>query len=152
MYMYTESVLYYDRRSVCQSVLEYSTHLGVISRFLLLSGSCGFVDVGRSVWWDDGSVVYNCCWFSPAQWFSGPSPVGLVTILYCLRFETSLFIASFHSQGYGGGIRTRLHRRILGWTTVCSLRPTVESSLVSTVSVPWYTDLFPRAPNYWAVA
>jgi hypothetical protein len=24
----------------------------------------------------------------------GPSPVGLVTIFYCLRFETSLFVAS----------------------------------------------------------
>jgi hypothetical protein len=34
--------------------------------------------------------------------------VGLVTIFYCLRFETSLFVASYDSQGYGGGIRTRL--------------------------------------------
>jgi hypothetical protein len=33
--------------------------------------------------------LYNCCWPSPAQLFSGPSPVGLVTIFYCLRFETS---------------------------------------------------------------
>jgi hypothetical protein len=36
--------------------------------------------------------------------------MGLVTILYCLRFETSFFIASFFiasydSQGYGGGIQ-----------------------------------------------
>jgi hypothetical protein len=46
---------------------------------------------------------------SPAQSFSGPSPVGLVTIFYCLRFETSLFVASYDSQGYGGGIRPRLH-------------------------------------------
>jgi hypothetical protein len=38
---------------------------------------------------EDGSVVYNCCWPSPAQSFSVPSPVGLVTIFYCLRFETS---------------------------------------------------------------
>jgi hypothetical protein len=37
---------------------------------------------------------YNCCWSSSAQAFSGPSPVGLATILYCLRFETSLFVAS----------------------------------------------------------
>jgi hypothetical protein len=35
--------------------------------------------------------------------------MGLVTIFYCLRFETSLFVASYDSQGYGGGIRTRLH-------------------------------------------
>jgi hypothetical protein len=32
-------------------------------------------------------------------------PVGLATIFYCLRFETSLFVASYDSQGLGGGIR-----------------------------------------------
>jgi hypothetical protein len=37
---------------------------------------------------ENGSAVYNCCWFSPAQSFLGPSPAGLVTIFYCLRFET----------------------------------------------------------------
>jgi hypothetical protein len=45
----------------------------------------------------------------PAQSFSGPSPVELAPIFYCLRFETSLFVASYDSQGYGGGIRPRLH-------------------------------------------
>jgi hypothetical protein len=28
-----------------------------------------------------------------------------VTIFYCLRIETSLFVASYDSQGHGGGIR-----------------------------------------------
>jgi hypothetical protein len=41
--------------------------------------------------------LYNCCWPSPEQSFSGPSPVGLVAVFYCLRFETSLFIASYDS-------------------------------------------------------
>jgi hypothetical protein len=31
--------------------------------------------------------------------------MGLVAIIYCIRFETSLFVASYDSQGYGGGIR-----------------------------------------------
>jgi hypothetical protein len=84
-------VLSYDRRSVDQSVLVSSTHLGLTTRYLLLSDSCGFVDVERSPSREDGSVIYNCCWHSPAQPFSGPSPVGLATILYCLRFETSSF-------------------------------------------------------------
>jgi hypothetical protein len=44
-----------------------------------------------------------------ASAFSGPSPVGLVTIFYCRRFESSLFVAFYDSQGYGGGIRPRLH-------------------------------------------
>jgi hypothetical protein len=39
----------------------------------------------------------------------GSESVGLVTIFYCPRFETSLFVASYDSQGYGGGIWPRLH-------------------------------------------
>jgi hypothetical protein len=43
----------------------------------------------------------------------GYSPLGLATIFYCLRFETSLFVASYDSQGYSGGIQPRLHT---GWS------------------------------------
>jgi hypothetical protein len=82
--------------------------MGLTTRCLLLSDSCECVDVGRSLWRENGSDVYNCCWPSPAQPFSGPSPVELVTVFYCLRFETSLFLASYDSQGYSGGIRPRL--------------------------------------------
>jgi hypothetical protein len=35
----------------------------------------------------------------------GLSPLGLATIFYCLRSETSLIVASYYSQGHGGGIR-----------------------------------------------
>jgi hypothetical protein len=68
----------------------------------------GFVDVGRSLWREDGSVIYNCCWSSSAHSFSGPSPVGLTTIFCRLRFDTSLFVASYDLQGHGVGIRPRL--------------------------------------------
>jgi hypothetical protein len=34
--------------------------------------------------------------------------MGLVTKIYCLRFETSLLVAPYDSQGCGGGIRSRL--------------------------------------------
>jgi hypothetical protein len=64
-----------------------------MTRFLLLSDSCGVFDVGRFFWREDRSVVYNCCWPSPAQIFSSPDHVGLVIIIYCVRFETSLFVA-----------------------------------------------------------
>jgi hypothetical protein len=86
--------LYYDRRSAGQSVLEQSTHLGLTTRSWLFSDSCGFDDLGRPLWREDGSAVCNCYWPSPAQSFSGPSPVGLVAIFYCRRFETSFFVAS----------------------------------------------------------
>jgi hypothetical protein len=32
-----------------------------------------------------------------------------MAILYCLRLETYLIVASYDSQGHGGGIRPRLH-------------------------------------------
>jgi hypothetical protein len=35
--------------------------------------------------------------------------LDLATIFYCPSFETSLFVASYDSQGHGGGIRPRLH-------------------------------------------
>jgi hypothetical protein len=44
---------------------------------------------------------------------SGPNPLGLATIFYCLRFETFLFVTSWDSQGHGGGIRPRLHTGLL---------------------------------------
>jgi hypothetical protein len=45
--------------------------------------------------------------------FLGRSPLGLATVFYCLRFETSLFVASYDSQGHGGGIRLRLHTGVV---------------------------------------
>jgi hypothetical protein len=55
------------------------------TRFLLLSDSCGFGDVGRPLRRKDDSVVYSCCWS-----FSDLIPAGLMTTLYCLRFEGGL--------------------------------------------------------------
>jgi hypothetical protein len=72
------------------------------------------------------STTYSNCWPLPAQSFSGPSPLVLGTMFYCLRFEISLFVASYdciteniqkhlmynrgcwhklNRQGHGGGIR-----------------------------------------------
>jgi hypothetical protein len=93
-------VLYYDRRSVGQSVLVSSTHLGLTTRFLLLSDSCGFVDVGRSLWREDGSAVYNCCWTSPAQSFSGPC---LGSSLYSLGADPTENTVSNNSCNVIGG-------------------------------------------------
>jgi hypothetical protein len=76
--------------TVNQSFLVSNPHLGPKTRFLLLLDSCGFVDMGHPLWQEDRSAVYNCWWPSPGPSFTGPSPAGSVTILYCLRFETSL--------------------------------------------------------------
>jgi hypothetical protein len=53
--------------------------------------------VRSPLWREGGSVICTGCWPLPAKSFSGPSPLGLATIFYCLRFETSLFVASYDS-------------------------------------------------------
>jgi hypothetical protein len=52
----------------------------------------------RSLRWDYGSGVYNCCWPSPAQSFPTPSPVGLASIFYSRR--TSPYKVSRVSMEY----------------------------------------------------
>jgi hypothetical protein len=52
-------------RPICLGIKHPS---GLTTRFLLpygiqnTSDSCGFVDMGRSLWREDGSVVCNCFW------------------------------------------------------------------------------------------
>jgi hypothetical protein len=105
------------------------------SNFIFQLNLCGHSPYVTSSLTRGWSVIYNCCWSSPTQSFSGPSPAGLMTTFYCLRFETpptwrprspnytprkrvarlypqalgSLFVASYDSQDCGGGIRPRLH-------------------------------------------
>jgi hypothetical protein len=108
------------RLTVSQSVsLGAEPHLGLMTRYLLLFDSYGLDFVGRLLWREDGSVFYICYSPWPAYSFSGPSPLGLVTIFCPLRFKTSLFVVFYDSQGHGGGIRTRLHTDVLlVWQTL----------------------------------
>jgi hypothetical protein len=101
----TESELLYDRRFTTNQFVLAPSPLRLTARIFFFQLNTW----GHGLWRENGSVIYNCCWPSPAHSFSGPSPVGLATIFNCLRFETSLFVASYHSQGYGGGIWPRLH-------------------------------------------
>jgi hypothetical protein len=98
------------RLTVSQSVsLGIETHLGLMTRYLLLFSSYGLDFVGRPIWREDGFTFCIWCWPLPVHSFSGLSPLGLATVFYCLRFETSHFVASYDSQGHGRGIRPRLH-------------------------------------------
>jgi hypothetical protein len=123
--------LFCDRRSVGQSVLMSGLHLRPMTRFVLLSGICSLHVVGRPPWREDGSVIlsYNLILLP------GPSPSELMTTPCCLVWDFpnlegqvpvfisprnrvaqlypralgSLFVASYDSQDYGGGILTRLN-------------------------------------------
>jgi hypothetical protein len=97
-----------------------SVSLGV-EPHLLLFDSYGLVFVVRPLWREGRSVFCTCCWSSPVQSFSGPSPLDLATIFYCLSFETSLFVASYDSQGHSGGIRPRLHMGLVSLSCWSSL-------------------------------
>jgi hypothetical protein len=66
---------------------------------------------------------------------SGPSPVGLAIIFYSLRFETSLFVASYDWQGYDGGIRSRLHMGFFWFVQLASLCNLSTESRENTVSM-----------------
>jgi hypothetical protein len=67
-----------DRQSVDQSVW-----------FLFSVWHCGFLAVGRPLWWEDVFVIYsyNCFWALPEQSLWGPSPAKLRPY-FTVSFET----------------------------------------------------------------
>jgi hypothetical protein len=70
-------------RQVCLGTKSPS---GTQDQIILPSDRGGFFHMGYPLWWEDWSVVYNCCRSSPAQSFSDPSPAEFMTIFYTLRF------------------------------------------------------------------
>jgi hypothetical protein len=59
-------------------------------------------------------ILYMLLVLASTVFFLGPSSLGFMTIFYCLRFEISLFVASYDSQGHSGGIRPCLHTVVHG--------------------------------------
>jgi hypothetical protein len=83
----SESELLYDWRFTANQFFLATNPLRLTtSNFIFQLNTCGYspyVTSSLMRGW-----VYSCCWASPAQSFSGPSPTGLMTTFYCLRFET----------------------------------------------------------------
>jgi hypothetical protein len=94
------------------------------------------------------NILYNCFWALPEQSLLGRSPTELRAIFYCLIWDSpnlegqvpvfisprnwvaqlyprvlgSLSVASYDSQGSGGGILTRLHTEKREISTVSYIR------------------------------
>jgi hypothetical protein len=74
-----ESELLYDWQFTANQFVLAPNPLGLTTNnFFLQLNPCDRSPYVTSLWWEDGSVVYNCCWPSPAQSFSGLSPAGLM--------------------------------------------------------------------------
>jgi hypothetical protein len=82
--------LSYDHLSIGQSILVSGSHLELVTRFFFFCiDNCGFLDVWRPLWREDGCVIYSyiCFWALPEVSLSGKSPAELTTIFYCLIWD-----------------------------------------------------------------
>jgi hypothetical protein len=81
-----------DGQSVSQSVSKSWCRApsGAHDQMFITVERYGFVFCGTSSL-TRGRVFFTCYWPLPAQSFLGPSPLGLATVFYCLRFDTSFF-------------------------------------------------------------
>jgi hypothetical protein len=88
-------------------------------------------------------------------WFGAPSltrgrvcrlqlllALASAVIFYCLRFETCLFVASYDSQGQGGGIRPSLHTGFSSSTDhSVAVRTNLYLAVVMNTISPWCRKL-----------
>jgi hypothetical protein len=75
--------------SWCQGPIWDPRPIFPILSLITFLDSFGFVDVGRPLWREIGSVVFSYCLASLAQSFSDVSPAGLMSFVYCLYFWDS---------------------------------------------------------------
>jgi hypothetical protein len=100
--------------------LVSSPHLQPKTRFLLLSKSCGFVDVGCSLWREDRSLIYKCWWSSPAHslirvpWNSRPYFISQIRdfLLHCFLWLARLLWRYWNPPPSGERLDYYLHSPI----------------------------------------
>jgi hypothetical protein len=86
------------RLTVSQSVsLGVEPPLRIMTRYLLMFDNYGLSFGAPSLTRGRVCLLYILLALASAV-FSGLSPLVLAIIFYCLRFETSLFVASYDSQ------------------------------------------------------
>jgi hypothetical protein len=112
-------------RPVCPGVrLPSETHDKIAFTSIDITlDSWRFIIMGQSLWRQDGSVIYGCCWASPAQSFSG---------LYRGTRDHSLISQSWDSLTWRACFRARF---------LYSFPPGTDWS--SSTSGPWVPFLLP---------
>jgi hypothetical protein len=121
-------------RPVCLGVTHQS---GAHDRISFTVKSCWFVHVGRLLWLEARSLVYNCYWPSPGQSFSGPILTGLTTIFICLRYEnpSTLWV---RSSFYVPQVKVKVKSRYDWW------------SVGQSVSMSWRRAHFGTCDDSWS--
>jgi hypothetical protein len=110
LWMSTQRVRFTLRLAVGQSVsLGVEAHLGLMTRYLLLFHSYGIVFCGApSLTRGRVCLLYTLLALASAVFLGSKSLRSRDHILLS-QFWDFLFVASYNSQGHGGGIRPRLH-------------------------------------------
>jgi hypothetical protein len=101
-----------------------------------------------------GSAVYNCCWSSPAQSFSGLSPAALMTIFYCLGFETPKLegqVPVFTSLETGWHTTKPNRLMLFREITVVSCENRMKQTLCAQKVEPYYVKAGGTYSNDWAL-
>jgi hypothetical protein len=131
----SKSKLYYDRQSLDQSVLVLGYHLGSATTFsvLIIFRQSRFVTVGRPLWQEVGSVVYSCCWTSPAQSSSVRVPRDLWPYFTAsnlrlpnLKGQVPAFLSPTNRV-------TQLYPQALGWLLVIKVKVTLRLTVSQSV-------------------
>jgi hypothetical protein len=136
--------LCYDRRSIGQSVLMSSTHLGPKNRILLLSDSFGFVLMWGALSDERTGVSFQLLLALASAVILGSKSRGPMSIFYCLRFETRPIwrARSPHLYPPGSGWPSYTPRHWVPFLLPIILRTTVEIlEPASTRESPSYPQL-----------
>jgi hypothetical protein len=142
----SKSELLYDSLFAADQFILVASPLRLTtSNFIFQLNTCGYnpyITPSLTIGW---AVVYNCCWSSPAHSFSGPSPAGLMTTFYCLRFQIRNpegQVPVFNTPGTGWPGHPPRH-----WVPFSSL-PTIRRAAVEVLTPPPQKSWFWIVPNH----
>jgi hypothetical protein len=131
----SESQLLYDWRITANQFVLATSHLRLKPSNFFQLNTCGYSPYATSSL-TGGWIYHNCFWASPAQSFSGPSPVELMTIFYCLRFKTPPTRRARSPYLYSPGTLGTDQQKTQPY--YCYLHVCWDSHVIATQPVHWF--------------